>query len=776
MKKWRYCILILTVLVFLILPVAATIVIEQPLPNERFVSNEAPTFKAVSSDGMKTMVWSSDRDGYLGEGAEITPTTLSPGVHYITVSKGTDQTVITIRVFKDLLALYQAPLSEAEIARLQTEFQFIYKDGNSDPQALELWSAYDTYTFDQTSSDPSKIVALAQLDLLRHQRFAKPIPFANGLTLIDYVRLSTKTIELRLDCGLNQAGGGTISLSRGSSVWPPTLYDPNNPDACKLPPSSNADTLGPYIYPLSLIIHENRHNELGDPGHTTCPSWHNGQIGEGMDQSFEPGSGRARDAEYMMWVFKYGKTDPLEYKQLAEWAAQSILQVSFCEKPSSSSPTIQVLINELLDPPAITLSTGGSGSYFAGDTIILRGKNRLSTKTYLYLTGPNLNPNGILLGEANVVQDTSWLFIWNTVYNPGGPLDRGTYTIYASATPLNILNPDSFATASIVLKDKDTDLDGILNKEEQGPSGTDANYDGNGDGIPDWQQDNVASFYTATGVYITLTSSGGKTALSDVASVGNPSPSDTPAGVQWPLGFLDFKVTGIPPGGSTIVTIYLPIGTTVNSYWKYGKTPDSTIPHWYEFLFVGNSGPEFARNTGAKIFGNEITLNLVDGKRGDDDITVNAIITEPGGPGINPPVPVKVRIVPNTLNLASKGKFVAFITLPSNSKAADVDAQSVVCEGAPAIKIIRIKAFPNTFAAIFNREKLVNVKPGEKVKFSVTGTINKNGQKLGLSGSDGIKVINKKGNTKEENDNTKEAINDVEKMTDEKVFSQFNPR
>jgi hypothetical protein len=319
------------------------------------------------------------------------------------------------------------------------------------------------------------------------------------------------------------------------------------------------------------------------------------------------------------------------------------------------------------------------------------------------------------------------------------------------------------------LKDKDTDLDGILNKEEQGPSGTDANYDGNGDGIPDWQQDNVASFYTATGVYITLTSSGGKTALSDVTSVGNPSPSDTPAGVQWPIGFLDFNVTGIPPGGSTIVTIHLPSGTTVNSYWKYGKTPDITIPHWYEFLFVGNSGPEFARNTGAKIYESEITLNLIDGKRGDDDITVNAIITEPGGPGINPPVPVKVRIVPNTLNTARKGKFVAFITLPSNYRAADVDAKSVICEGAPALRLIRIKAFPNTFAAIFNRDKLVNVKPGDRVKLTVTGTITKNGQKVGFSESDIIKVTSKKVTTNE-------AIDDVEKMTDEKVFSQFNPR
>lgn len=132
-------------------------------------------------------------------------------------------------------------------------------------------------------------------------------------------------------------------------------------------------------------------------------------------------------------------------------------------------------------------------------------------------------------------------------------------------------------------------------------------------------------------------------------------------------------------------------------------------------------------------------------------------------------IPVKVRIVPNTLNIASKGKFVAFITLPSNYKASDVDPKSVMCEGATAIRLIKSKWFPHSFAAIFSRDILVNVKPENKVLLIVTGTINKNGQKFGFSGSDVIKVISKKGTTKE-------AIDDAEKMTDEKVFSQFNPR
>jgi PKD repeat protein len=126
-----------------------------------------------------------------------------------------------------------------------------------------------------------------------------------------------------------------------------------------------------------------------------------------------------------------------------------------------------------------------------------------------------------------------------------------------------------------------------------------------------------------------------------------------------------------------------------------------------------------------------------------------------------------VKIVPNPLNIGVKGYFIAFVTLPKTYNAADVDAKSVICEGAPAVKLVRVKLLPQTFAAVFDREKLVNVKAGDKVQLTVNGTINKNGQIVGLSGSDIIKVTNIK-------TTVKEPINDVTKMTDDKVFSQFN--
>jgi TolB protein len=139
---------------------------------------------------------------------------------------------------------------------------------------------------------------------------------------------------------------------------------------------------------------------------------------------------------------------------------------------------------------------------------------------------------------------------------------------------------------------------------------------------------------------------------------------------------------------------------------------------------------------------------------------------------VTPPtcqVSAKVSIQPDPLNIASKGYFMAFITLPKEYKASDVDAKSVVCNGVSAQRLVRVSSFKQTFAAIFSRDQLENMKPGNAVPFTLSGIINKNGQKIGFSGSTSITVISNKGKPKEE-------IDDVDKMTDMNVFNRFNPR
>jgi hypothetical protein len=215
-------------------------------------------------------------------------------------------------------------------------------------------------------------------------------------------------------------------------------------------------------------------------------------------------------------------------------------------------------------------------------------------------------------------------------FTPTAPLPVGTVIMalfretIADTAGRHICSPDDnpvyvyFITA---------DLDGVSDVEEQGPDGNNSNYDGNSDGSVDWTQANVASLHSNDGSkYVTLSCPVGQL-LENVAAEPNPSVGDTPGGVAFPVGFYNFTISGLAAGGATTLTLNLPAGETVNSYWKYGPTPDDPGNHWYNFMYDEASG------TGAVITGSKIVLHFVDGRRGDDILTPDAKIIEPGAPG-----------------------------------------------------------------------------------------------------------------------------------------------
>jgi PKD repeat protein len=182
---------------------------------------------------------------------------------------------------------------------------------------------------------------------------------------------------------------------------------------------------------------------------------------------------------------------------------------------------------------------------------------------------------------------------------------------------------DSVTSGGLDNNDGDADVNPST---ETGPAGDEPAYDGNGDGTADADQAHVTSMPTFDdGAYVTLVSEA-TTMMSGVSADANPSPGDAPA-MDFPYGFFSFTITDIAPGGSTIVTIYLPAGETVESYYKYGPTPSNGTPHWYEFAYDGT--------TGAEIAGNVITLHFVDGLRGDDDLnSTNGIVVDIGAPSV----------------------------------------------------------------------------------------------------------------------------------------------
>ena len=100
-------------------------------------------------------------------------------------------------------------------------------------------------------------------------------------------------------------------------------------------------------------------------------------------------------------------------------------------------------------------------------------------------------------------------------------------------------------------------------------------------------------------------------------------------------------------------------------------------------------------------------------------------------------IEAKVDIKPETINLKSKGKFKAFIELPSPYKEDNIVTSTVVCEGAHAIDG-RVDG-SGRFIATFNVQDL-DVEAGskeEKVEFTVTGEL-KDG--AAFEGSDEVEV------------------------------------
>ena len=126
---------------------------------------------------------------------------------------------------------------------------------------------------------------------------------------------------------------------------------------------------------------------------------------------------------------------------------------------------------------AVTISASGDGQYYIGQEITLSGTNTDSDNVYLFITGPNLDNNGIVLKDlpaqtsaylatnpVSVKTDDTWEYKWDT---SGCALDTGAYTIYAtsvltngkssSSTEVNgktavKLSDSEYATVSVNLK------------------------------------------------------------------------------------------------------------------------------------------------------------------------------------------------------------------------------------------------------------------------------------------------------------------------------------
>jgi len=172
--------------------------------------------------------------------------------------------------------------------------------------------------------------------------------------------------------------------------------------------------------------------------------------------------------------------------------------------------------------------------------------------------------------------------------------------------------------------DEDDDDDLVDDVIEDGAFGG----DGNNDQTPDSLQAHVISIPNKlNGKYVTLETDP-EHKLFAAKGIDNPSPFNDPQNVSFPIGFFEFEIELTHFGEESYVVLYLPEGVVINTFYKFGPTPDNQQHHWYEFIFDGETGAEFLED--------RVVLRFVDGQRGDDDNAVNGMIFEPGGPGFKP--------------------------------------------------------------------------------------------------------------------------------------------
>ncbi len=85
-----------------------------------------------------------------------------------------------------------------------------------------------------------------------------------------------------------------------------------------------------------------------------------------------------------------------------------------------------------------------------------------------------------------------------------------------------------------------------------------------------------------------------------------------------------FSVQGLAPGAATSVELLLPDGLEIDTYYKFGPTPGNGTDHWYDFVSDEMTGVEISEG--------KLDLHFIDGGRGDDDLSANGTVVEPGGP------------------------------------------------------------------------------------------------------------------------------------------------
>ena len=166
----------------------------------------------------------------------------------------------------------------------------------------------------------------------------------------------------------------------------------------------------------------------------------------------------------------------VQYYALAKTSATGTRTIGFVTGASTDDKKYTIRVEQVFDGQyksdevdvkvekgTVTVVAAGDQSYFLGQEVRLSGTNSETDNVYLFITGPNLRPEGAPLTNprgsvfvqgwtiADVQSDNTWEFKWQTA---NLNLDAGTYTIYAVSEPRPKadLAGAQYATVSVIIR------------------------------------------------------------------------------------------------------------------------------------------------------------------------------------------------------------------------------------------------------------------------------------------------------------------------------------
>lgn len=187
----------------------------------------------------------------------------------------------------------------------------------------------------------------------------------------------------------------------------------------------------------------------------------------------------------------------------------------------------------------------------------------------------------------------------------------------------------------------DNDGDGIPEQVENlVPSLGGVAGDGNGDGIPDIQQSEVASVPfrntqqvsqdpDAPVVFVTLVGGSENGVPRSESSVKITSaqqldaPADKPADLAMPLGLIGFTAVAASSGSTETFSLLIDGDIAINGYWK-----QNTQGTWVNLASAEYGGRVVTENGKTRL-----DFTITDGGQFDDDGKADGIISDPGAPG-----------------------------------------------------------------------------------------------------------------------------------------------